>query len=391
MNNNKDLEKLKEWESQQNEKNKEYINFEEFNGKYKKKFDNFNRIITFGFKSVTITSIGIGIAVLIFAFITIYALFYIVTPKNVLKSLEELYDGEKFEIVEDFGAKDSNSRGLYIVSPKKNKNIQFKMLNTTQVRSDNDYSDQRTKYYIEHCENKELLQDIQIDETTVDYKGIEFLRYSLGVELNDYFEIEEKTEKAYKLAKYLHSKDSKMFEGIGINAKNFMSLISVRADTEKSLEEEIYSVKYNYIEQLHEAIKNPALSHNANNKQELQDIGQEEIDKIWKPKYLQIVVNEKETAEKVQYNLEDKKYQIVNISRFFKQLDKIEILKTDIFSQEVKKIKYNNKTYKIEQGLNYGKNKNDIIYTEENIDDIFKKLDSKIIYDYSNKKVYITM
>ena len=36
MNNNKDLEKLKEWESQQNEKNKEYINFEEFNGKYKK-------------------------------------------------------------------------------------------------------------------------------------------------------------------------------------------------------------------------------------------------------------------------------------------------------------------------------------------------------------------
>ena len=391
MNNNKDLEKLNEWESQQNEKNKEYIDFEEFNGKYKKKFDNFNRIITFGFKSVTITSIGIGIAVLIFAFITIYALFYIVTPKNVLKSLEEQYKGEKFEIIEDFGAKDSNSRGLYIVSPKNNKNIKFKMLNTTQVRSDNDYSAQRTKYYIEHCENQELLQDIQIDETTVDYKGIEFLRYSLGVELNDYFEIEEKTEKAYKLAKYLHSKDSKMFEGIGINAKNFMSLISVSADTEKSLEEEIYSVKYNYIEQLHEAIKNPALSHNANNKQELQDIGQEEIDKIWKPKYLQIVVNEKETAEKVQYNLEDKKYQIVNISRFFKQLDKIEILKTDIFSQEVKKIKYNSKTYKIEQGLNYGKNKNDIIYTEENIDDIFKKLDSKIIYDYSNKKVYITM
>lgn len=391
MNNNKDLEKLKEWESQQNEQNKEYIDFEEFNGKYKKKFDNFNRIITFGFKSVKITSIGIGIAVLILAFITIYALFYIATPKNVLKSLEELYDGEKFEIVEDFGAKDSNSRGLYIVSPKKNKNIQFKMLNTTQVRSDNDYSAQRTKYYIEHCENQELLQDIQIDETTVDYKGIEFLRYSLGVELNDYFEIEEKTEKAYKLAKYLHSKDSKMFEGIGINAKNFMSLISVRADTEKSLEEEIYSVKYNYIEQLHEAIKNPALSHNANNKQELQDIGQEEIDKIWKPKYLQLIVNEKETTEQVSYNLEDKKYHIVNISRLFKQIDKIEILKTDIFSQEVKKIKYNNKTYKIEQGSNNGKNKNDIIYTEENIDDIFKKLDSKIIYDYSNKKVYITM
>ena len=203
MNNNKDWEKLKEWESQQNEQNKKYINFEEFNSKYKKSFNNFNKVFNFGVKSITITSIGIGFAVLILALITIYALFYIVTPKDVLKSLEEQYKGEKFEIIEDFGAKDSNSRGLYIVSPKDNKNIQFKMLNTTQVRSDNDYSAQRTKYYIEHCENQELLQDIQIDETTVDYKGIEFLRYSLGVELNDYFEIEEKTEKAYKCLKAL--------------------------------------------------------------------------------------------------------------------------------------------------------------------------------------------
>ena len=381
MNNNKDLEKLKEWESQQNEQNKEYIDFEEFNGKYKKKFDNFNRIITFGFKSVTITSIGIGIAVLIFAFITIYALFYIVTPKNVLKSLEELYDGEKFEIVEDFGAKNGHSRGLYIVSPKKNKNIQFKMYNTNQVRSDNDYSAQRTKYYIEHCKDKTLLEGVKVDENTLTYEGIEFLQYTLSIELNDYSEIDKKTEKAYKLAKYLYSQDNKMNEPIFLDVKDMISLISVHCNTDKSLDEEINSVKYDYIQTLYVNDK----------KEELQKIGQDEINKIWKPKYLQIVVNEKETAEQVQYNLEDKKYQIVNISRFFKQLDKIEILKTDIFSQEVKKIKYNSKTYKIEQGLNYGKNKNDIIYTEENIDDIFRKLDSKIIYDYSNKKVYITM
>ena len=214
MGNKEDWEEIQKWQQQQEEKNKEYINFEEFNKKSKKKINTFNIIANLGIKSALITSIGIGIAVLALAIITIYALFYIVTPKNVLKSLEEAY-GEKFEIIEDFGAKDSNSRGLYIVSPKNNKNIaytykvrlnksckdiQFKMLNTTQVRSDNDYSAQRTKYYIEHCENQELLQDIQIDETTVDYKGIEFLRYSLGVELNDYFEIEEKTEKAYKLA-----------------------------------------------------------------------------------------------------------------------------------------------------------------------------------------------
>ena len=78
MNNNKDWEKLKEWESQQNEQNKKYINFEEFNSKYKKSFNNFNKVFNFGVKSITITSIGIGFAVLILALITIYALFYIV-------------------------------------------------------------------------------------------------------------------------------------------------------------------------------------------------------------------------------------------------------------------------------------------------------------------------
>ena len=205
------------------------------------------------------------------------------------------------------------------------------------------------------------------------------MHYTLLIELNDYSGIEEKTEKAYKLAKYLHSQDNKMDEPIFLDVKDMISLISVHCNTDKSLEEEIYSVKYGYIQTLYVNDK----------KEELQKIGQDEINKIWKPKYLQIVVNEKETAEKVEYNLENKKYQIVNITRFFKQLDNVEILKTDMFSQEIKKIKFNDKTFKIEQGLSNGKNKNDVIYTEESVDDIFKKLNCETKYDYSNKKIYI--
>ena len=158
-----------------------------------------------------------------------------------------------------------------------------------------------------------------------------------------------------------------------------VSLINIRCDTEKSLEEEIYSVKYNYIQTLYVNDK----------KEELQKIGQKEINKIWKPEYLQLIVNGKETTEKVEYNLEDKKYHMVNISRFLKQLDNVEILKTDKFSQEIKKIKVNDKIYKIEQGLNNGKN--DVIYTEENVDDIFKKLNCETKYDYSNEKIYVKM
>ena len=353
-------------------------NSEKYN---KKAIDNISKFFNFGIKSVSIISIGIGIAVIIFAIITIYAALYIATPKNVLKSLKELY-GEEFEIVEDFGAKDSNSRGLYIVSPKNNKNIKFKMLNTTQYRNDNDYSAQRTKYYIEHCEDKTLLDGVKIEESTFTSEGIEFLHYTLLIELNDYSEIKEKTEKAYKLAKYLYSQDNKMFESIFLDMTDVdVSLITISCDIEKSLEEEIYSVKYDYIQTLYVNDK----------KEELQKIGQDEITKIWKPKYLQIVQNEKETTVKVEYNLEDKTYHIVNMSRFFEQLDNVEILKTDMFSQEIKKIKFNDKTFKIEQELSNGKNKDDVIYTEENIDDICRKLNCETIYDYSNQKIYIKM
>ena len=372
MDNNKDLEKLEE-------QYKRYMYLEEFNKKSKPKIDRISKIITFGIRLGEIAGILIGVAVLIFAFITIYASVYTATPKNVLKSLKELY-GEDFEIVEDFGAKDTKSRGLYIVSPKNNKNIQFKMLNTTQFRNDNDYSAQRTKYYIEHCEDKKLLDGVKVDESTITYDGIEFLHYTLFIELNDYDEIEEKTEKAYKLAKYLYSQNNKMNEPIFLDMTDVVvSLININCDTEKSLEEEIYSVKYNYIQTLYVNDK----------KEELQKIGQKEINKIWKPEYLQLIVNGKETTEKVEYNLEDKKYHMVNISRFLKQLDNVEILKTDKFSQEIKKIKVNDKIYKIEQGLNNGKN--DVIYTEENVDDIFKKLNCETKYDYSNEKIYVKM
>lgn len=338
-------------------------------------------IISIFTRTISLSSILIVLAIIIIPIITIYALFNKLAPKNVLKSLEEEYKGEKFEIIEDFGAEDSNSKGLYIVSPKNNKDIQFKMLNTTKSRSDNDYSAQRTKYYIEHCEEKELLEDVKKEETTVTYQGVEFLRYSLHIELNNYAEIDEKTEKAYKLAKYLHSQDSKMFESIFLDMKDIVSLITISCDTKKSLEEEIYSVKYQYIQTLYDNDK----------KEELQKIGSKEIDKVWKPKYLQLIVNGKDTNEKAQYNLENREYGIVNITRFLKQIDKIEIVKIGMFSDEVKKIKYSGKTYKIKQGWNSGENKNNVIYTEEGIDSIIEKINGNIEYDYSNKKIYITI
>ena len=376
---------------QENEE-KDFDDFEEYREnkiKEKKLLENaqkhitiFSKVVSFFIKITLVSAILIGLAVIIIAFVKVYASLSVVAPKNVLKSLEEEYDGEKFEIIEDFGAKDSSSRGLYIVSPKSNKNIQFKMLNTTKFINEDDYSAQRTKYYIEHCKDKKLLEGVKVDENTVTSQGVEFLHYTLFIELNDYDEIEEKTEKAYKLAKYLHSQDSRMFEPIFLDMTTVnVSLITINCNTEKSLEEEIYSAKYKYIQTL-----------DANNKkEEMQKIGSKEINKIWKPEYLQLIVNEKATTVKTQYDLEDKEYHIVNITNFFEQIDKIEIAEKNTFSKEIEKIKYNGKTYQIKQGQNSGKNENNIIYTEEGINSIIEKFNGSIKYDYYDKKIYVTM
>ena len=249
MNQEKNNKEIEEWKKLCESK----IYNQELHEKSKKRVKIFSNIISHITKFITSLSIGTFIAIFIAAFVLIYAYFYIALPKNVLKSLEELYDGEKFEIVEDFGAKNGHSRGLYIVSPKKNKNIQFKMYNTNQVRSDNDYSAQRTKYYIEHCEDKELLNGIQIEEFTFDYKDVEFLHYTLKIEVKDYNELDEAVEKAYKLAKYLHSQDPKMFESIFLNLKNLgASFITIPCDTENTLEEEINRAKQEYLKALEE-------------------------------------------------------------------------------------------------------------------------------------------
>ena len=37
------------------------------------------------------------------------------------------------------------------------------------------------------------------------------------------------------------------------------------------------------------------------------------------------------------------------------------------------------------------KHKNDVIYTDDNIDDICKKLNIEVKYDYENQKIYINL
>ena len=73
----------------------------------------------------------------------------------------------------------------------------------------------------------------------------------------------------------------------------------------------------------------------------------------------------------------------------FKQIEPIEVLKQGIFSGNVKKIKYNNKVYKVSSSSE-GK-KDDVIYSMEIVENFCKKFNTIPEYDYENKKVYITI
>lgn len=344
------------------------------NEKHRKKLELFSRIFSFSFKTFSFVNICIGIAVVVFAFVLIYALFSILAPKNVLKSLKTEFRGEKFVIVEDFGAEDTKSRGLYMVSPKIEPNITFKMYNTTKVRCDNDYSDHRVKYYFENCENKELTSNFYVEEGTIEYDKIDFLHYTVLTRVDNYNEIEEKVRNTYKLIEYFLSKNDKMFEAIFIENPSLNYHFYIRCDTQDTLEQEIYKAKYEYIKVLKETNSNL-----------LNQISKEEFEKIWKPLTLSVYVNDNEIG-KVNYNSSSQEYCIDDIDDILDNIEEIEIVKKSKYPNKIKKIKYNNKTYKVTNKEN--KNSN-ILYEEMPFEQFCDRLNIVSDYDYKNEKILI--
>lgn len=318
------------------------------------------------------------------AFVYLYALVGAYAPKKVLKSLKEEYRGEKFEIIDSYGVEKENDRGLYIISPIKNKNIQFKMYNSTKYKNEDDYSSQRMKYYCEHCEDKSLLEDFSIEEYMVNSNNVEFLHYSLIMQINDYNEIPNKVKKIYDLVNYFISKDDKMFEAIFLQNKYIDYYFFINCDTQKTLEQEIYRAKYDYISKLKKQ----------NQIEKLNEIGKEEIDSIWKPEKLVLVVNGKEITlgndivASVQYDSNNNEYYLSYPNEVFKKIDSIEILTIDMGN--IKKIRYKNKVYKVKEEPK-SKRKDNEIYLYDTIEQIFNKFSEKIEFDYENEKVYITL
>ena len=387
MGNKEDWEELEKWQKEQEmkESSKEKIYAKKFTDKDMKKAKIFSRIFSSMFKTISATAILIGFIAIVCAILFVNYLFGLKAPQNIEKYLSDIYQGQKFEIIED--SSDSIGRGAYVLSPKNNKNIKFKAYNYSSGTKE-DYSQQRLKYYIENCEYKSLLEDFEIQEETEVFKNIEFLtHYNINTYINNYNELEEKVEKVYKLVKYLKSKDEKMYEIINIINWKDGYYFSIQCNTVSSLEQEIYKSKYEYIRVLKEK----------NNQEELNKIDQKEISEIWRPRFLNLIINDKQIKlynnvnAIVYYDLENRKYCMSGTEVILQQIEQIEILKTSKFTGKVKKIKYNNKEYKIEESSSNGKNKKNVIYAGDGLEKFLEKFNSEIKYDYDNGKVYVTI
>lgn len=384
MENKKDWEELEEWQMDQELKNisnkKSYA--EPFDKKNIKGAEIFSKIFNFIAKSISITTVTIIIAVIAIAVLFVYTSFATVAPKNTVKYLKQVYGGEKFKIVENYS--NNNGKGLYLLSPKSNKNIKFKAYNNANGIHD-DYSAQRLKYYIDNCEDRNLIEGFNIEETKETYENEEFLQYNMNIELNNYNELSEKVQKVYQLVKYLNSRDNKMFESISIINKDINYYFSIQCYTTRNYEQELSQAKYKYINTLKED----------NNQKELQKINQEEINEIWKPESLLLIINGKQMKlyndgqARVFYVQEDGKYYMSGTDVILQQIEQIKILKKSKLLGTVKKLEYNNKKYKVKSSSGEGKNKNNVIYTGGTLEKFLENFNSEVTYDYENEKVYV--
>lgn len=339
--------------------------------------------------AIIIRNLIIGLPKIIIVVVSIFIIFFIcayLTPyktKNVLKSLQAEYNGEKFIIVENYGKK-NNESGLYVISPKDNKDIKFDFFNTMDYKSSmDDYEEFRLKYYYNKIGDENLKSEFQVCEKENSYtelgQSFTLLNYYLEKNINDYYEIENAINTSMKLLKEFNDLDKNINKGIYI--QNPVINLSYEVNYQKENMYQIEELKNDYIQKLKE---NNQIS-------ELDRIGNEEINKVWKPSRLSIVLNGRNITNEnkdiyVIYEYENKYYTISNADSLLKYIPNVKIIGES--SDGITKIKYNSKEYKIEHST--GKNKSNKIYLYNSVNDLFKTMEyNNILYDYDNMKLII--
>jgi len=263
MGNKEDWEELEKWQKEYDTKKEEElkVDIKQFKPKNTKKAKTFSLLINltsrsiFAVFAIFFSLVVLGVCIWFYGQVEHYL------PRDVIKELENKYKGEKFEIVEDYTetTEHGRPRGLYIVSPKSNKNIKFNAFCRGASMMD-DYSDRRFKYYVESYPDKELLKEFNIEEKTQiyeNYGNTEFLQYNVTISVNNYDEIEEKAEKLYKLVNYIRNQNDKVYNSISFVNFDIKFWLPINCNTNDSLEYIIGKAKYQYFNILEEKNNKP--------------------------------------------------------------------------------------------------------------------------------------
>ncbi len=283
---------------------------------------------------------------------------------------------EKFEII----SSDVNEigSGTYLLSPKNNKEIKFNASKKGSYTKD-DYRESIIKYYTEKYVKEHQIINIKISESKINdplYHKTDFLQYDFWFEIQSYKDIENVVTSLFNIESYIcQNVSSKDMFTLGGKIRKNGYISKVQYNGHSQLDSLLYQEQYSYINYLKE------------NNISTQDISNDELQRIWKPEKLKIIINNKELENSDKRKLMDNSFAVFNLEikdydlylpHLVEYIESIEKLENNV-------IKYKGKTYKIEGNTYTDKN----ISYQCNITKLQEIFNAKIDYDYDNKKIFI--
>ena len=337
--------------------------------------DRFNKALKVTVIGILIPIFLIIILVFVIAFGIINAYWHI-EKRSITEYLSEIYHGKYVIVSEDI---DEKENGYYKISFKDNQEIVFNGYHKWPNTNREDSQAHKLKYYFEHLEDYDLKQKFVPKES---YYKIneedepEFLKYELLISVKNYEGFDETILNCYKMLEYLKDKSIYGYT-ILINYNNYMSGIG-QGDEKLDYSFLLKREKNNYIRYL------------INNKLSTKEIPSADMQDIYRPEYLTVILNGKTLDKEYQVRYDDGlcEYEVQMLPKFVENIPSVEKLKYSTTGL-VNEIKYNNNVYKLHYTSREAKD-NSIPYICR-ISYLQHYFNAEVKYDYNGKIIYINI
>ena len=253
MENNNDWKELKEWNAQNEVKNKFYENSElkEARDMNAKKFSKIASIFSFTIMTpIMIVMLALTIVILLFLGVFFHHL-KVDTETEILQQLKNEYS-QDFVIVEENIISDNLK--IYKISPKNNKNIVFKAVQSN-FKQHNDYKEYLIKDAMKAYLNTLDSTNIKVTDSTTLSNNQQYYKLKYGISISTYSEIPDAVREIYNCNDYIFKELNKEFKNINFYFNGYLTLNNWTTEIpnniyNKNLDVYIYEVQNSYIEYL---------------------------------------------------------------------------------------------------------------------------------------------